>query len=568
MMESHTGSPPWVVDPSSPDCGNEAQPSTAEKFLDRLNIEDQSPMPVQQRLPDIAHVQDLLRLKSNDEDFERDHDILKVLHNHQTQDKETKYPLDQKQKQEREKQSSVKQEVEEQELDQGKLQYPVRPDNQDHRPPKYQETLYNLELGHHDKERLHYPDLDSDQERVHDPELDQDQDQESLDALVKGPVEDDIQHASHQDLTQQHDQALSPDTTQISVQDQSNNLDQVPSENQDTEGKVDHDYTQLHERHNGQAHDLDLGIVRNSDPSPCIDTTQQQDQNKQPVTEQVSSIGPSSPDPTNPDQEPVTDKPCGDETGEPGGGIPAVVITQAQEARELAQVKPGEPEAARLKGPERPQDLIIPAVSVMATGPNPIPISSQGLSPHLSTMTSFSPFPSQGRSPSPCPSLSPGPSPSPCPSLSPGSSPSPSPSLSPGFSDCPSPSPITSPCLSDASDGVDMACSDLLSLRSDSVSLCASEVTISSRGYREQQGQEDDTRSVAASSVMSLFHRIQMEPLEKDWLRSCVLGNTAALRQLLRQDPSLASKKDFITGVSSLFRLSLFILSLLIILIG
>ncbi|XP_062316672.1 mediator of RNA polymerase II transcription subunit 15-like isoform X3 [Osmerus eperlanus] len=396
MMESHTGSPPWVVDPSSPDCGNEAQPSTAEKFLDRLNIEDQSPMPVQQRLPDIAHVQDLLRLKSNDEDFERDHDILKVLHNHQTQDKETKYPLDQKQKQEREKQSSVKQEVEEQELDQGKLQYP-------------------------------------------------------------------------------------------------------------------------------------------------------QDQNKQPVTEQVSSIGPSSPDPTNPDQEPVTDKPCGDETGEPGGGIPAVVITQAQEARELAQVKPGEPEAARLKGPERPQDLIIPAVSVMATGPNPIPISSQGLSPHLSTMTSFSPFPSQGRSPSPCPSLSPGPSPSPCPSLSPGSSPSPSPSLSPGFSDCPSPSPITSPCLSDASDGVDMACSDLLSLRSDSVSLCASEVTISSRGYREQQGQEDDTRSVAASSVMSLFHRIQMEPLEKDWLRSCVLGNTAALRQLLRQDPSLASKKDFIT---------------------
>ncbi|XP_046889475.1 mucin-1-like [Hypomesus transpacificus] len=268
--------------------------------------------------------------------------------------------------------------------------------------------------------------------------------------------------------------------------------------------------------------------------------TRKQDQNKQPVTEQVSSIGPSSADPTNPDQEPVTDKPCGDEAGEPGGGIPAVVITQAQEARELAQVQPGEPEAARLKGPERPQDLMLPAVSVMAKGPNPSPISSQGPSPNLSTMTSSSPIPSPGPSSSPCPSLSPGHSPSPSPSPIP----SPCSSLSPGFSDCPSPSPIPSPCFSDASDGVDMACSDLLSLGSDSVSLCASEVTISSRGYRQQQGQEDDSRSVAASSVMSLFHRIQMEPLEKDWLRSCVLGNTAALRQLLRQDPSLASKKD------------------------
>ncbi|XP_054862414.1 ankyrin repeat domain-containing protein SOWAHC [Amphiprion ocellaris] len=58
-----------------------------------------------------------------------------------------------------------------------------------------------------------------------------------------------------------------------------------------------------------------------------------------------------------------------------------------------------------------------------------------------------------------------------------------------------------------------------------------------------ESSEDDDTRSVAASSVMSLFHRLQLDPLEKDWMRSCASGNMAAQRQLLAQEPSLVLKK-------------------------
>ncbi|XP_034443923.1 uncharacterized protein LOC117763127 [Hippoglossus hippoglossus] len=94
--------------------------------------------------------------------------------------------------------------------------------------------------------------------------------------------------------------------------------------------------------------------------------------------------------------------------------------------------------------------------------------------------------------------------------------------------------------LSSSSDGGDMTCCDLLSLRSDSVSL-GSETTIS------RKSEDDDTRSVTASSVTSLFHRVQLDPLEKAWLRSSALGNMAAQQQLLAQEPGLVVKKDFIT---------------------
>ncbi|XP_024858212.1 ankyrin repeat domain-containing protein SOWAHC isoform X2 [Kryptolebias marmoratus] len=66
----------------------------------------------------------------------------------------------------------------------------------------------------------------------------------------------------------------------------------------------------------------------------------------------------------------------------------------------------------------------------------------------------------------------------------------------------------------------------------------------------EAESEEDDTRSVTASSVMSLFHRVQLDPLEKDWLRTSALGNMAAQRLLLAQEPSLVLKKDFITGTA------------------
>lgn len=122
-------------------------------------------------------------------------------------------------------------------------------------------------------------------------------------------------------------------------------------------------------------------------------------------------------------------------------------------------------------------------------------------------------------------------------------------------------SPSASP-----SDVTDFSSSDLQFLKSDSVSLC-SETTVSGKSDEQEgpeedtrsvtassvmEGPEEDTRSVTASSVMSLFQRMQMDPLEREWLRCAALGNAPGLRQLLLQDPSLAPKKDFVTGFTAL----------------
>ncbi|CAL8355318.1 unnamed protein product [Lota lota] len=90
-----------------------------------------------------------------------------------------------------------------------------------------------------------------------------------------------------------------------------------------------------------------------------------------------------------------------------------------------------------------------------------------------------------------------------------------------------------------SSDVGDMVCSDLLSLRSDSLSMASDTAT----SGRSEEGPDDDTRSMASSSVMSLYHRVHLDPLEKDWLRSSALGNICAQRLLLTQDPTLAHKK-------------------------
>ncbi|XP_047453003.1 ankyrin repeat domain-containing protein SOWAHC isoform X2 [Mugil cephalus] len=97
--------------------------------------------------------------------------------------------------------------------------------------------------------------------------------------------------------------------------------------------------------------------------------------------------------------------------------------------------------------------------------------------------------------------------------------------------------------LSLSDGGGDQTCCDLLSLRSDSLSL-TSEATVSRRS------EEDDTRSVTASSVTSLFHRVQLDPVERSWWRSSALGNTSSQRQLLSLEPSLVLKKDFISGTA------------------
>ncbi|XP_059836429.1 ankyrin repeat domain-containing protein SOWAHA isoform X2 [Hypanus sabinus] len=58
----------------------------------------------------------------------------------------------------------------------------------------------------------------------------------------------------------------------------------------------------------------------------------------------------------------------------------------------------------------------------------------------------------------------------------------------------------------------------------------------------EQNGLEDGSGSMGSPSVA-------LDPLEKEWLKFAAIGHLTALCDLLRQDPSLAMKKDF-TSVS------------------
>ncbi|KAA0724076.1 Ankyrin repeat domain-containing protein SOWAHA [Triplophysa tibetana] len=87
-----------------------------------------------------------------------------------------------------------------------------------------------------------------------------------------------------------------------------------------------------------------------------------------------------------------------------------------------------------------------------------------------------------------------------------------------------------------SSDGKEINSSDLQSLKSDTVSLLSAKSD-------EQEGPEEDTRSVTASSVISLFNRIQMDPMEKEWLRCAAQGKAPALHILLQQDNTLVSRK-------------------------
>ncbi|XP_066568608.1 uncharacterized protein LOC136758249 [Amia ocellicauda] len=88
---------------------------------------------------------------------------------------------------------------------------------------------------------------------------------------------------------------------------------------------------------------------------------------------------------------------------------------------------------------------------------------------------------------------------------------------------------------------------DLQSLQSDNGSL-AGDATISVKSDVDPESVEDDLRSITTSSVTSLFQRLQMDPLEREWIRFAALGNCAALSQLLKQDPTLASKKVIIAN--------------------
>ncbi|XP_041652200.1 ankyrin repeat domain-containing protein SOWAHC [Cheilinus undulatus] len=42
---------------------------------------------------------------------------------------------------------------------------------------------------------------------------------------------------------------------------------------------------------------------------------------------------------------------------------------------------------------------------------------------------------------------------------------------------------------------------------------------------------------------MSLFHRVQLDPVEREWIKSSAVGNMVAQRRLLTQEPNLIMKK-------------------------
>ncbi|XP_078475703.1 uncharacterized protein LOC144736904 isoform X1 [Lampetra planeri] len=79
----------------------------------------------------------------------------------------------------------------------------------------------------------------------------------------------------------------------------------------------------------------------------------------------------------------------------------------------------------------------------------------------------------------------------------------------------------------------------------------ASSETISEQSEQLQsmcsraETEQEDMGSITASSVTSLFVHMQLEPLERKWMRGAAVGCADTLRQLLAQDPSLASHRDF-----------------------
>ncbi|XP_031678972.1 uncharacterized protein LOC116374002 isoform X2 [Oncorhynchus kisutch] len=427
-------------------------------------------------------------------------------------------------------------------LDQGPAQDKETLPGLDQGPAQDKETLPGLDQGPaQDKETLPGLDQGPAQDKETLPGLDQGpaQDKETLHGFKQGPAQD---QASRNYFHQVQDQDRSLGSNKCTTEEQDPSIkvsvqDEDPPGNQDYQCNLDLEQCTAHSADQGEnrlsgvnqdpvyfgpaqdhssphdipilvsagnqnqtqdsIHDLAGGmdLPHCTDPNP----TPKQDQEKLLGTDQEQAL--VDPDRRlNPNQDHATDEACGeDAAGEQGACIPAVVITQTEGSRGPVVNQGGEtaPEVTERveAGPLCPQT---PAERPeIPTGPE---------RPQELAIAAMVPVTTLDLSPSPL-------------------------------------SADLSPSLIEGGDL--LACCDLLSLKSDTVSLARSE------GYV----QEEDTRSVAASSVMSVFPRIQLDPLEKDWLRSCALGNTAALRQLLTQDPSLASKKDFIT-VSSFQYLS------------
>ncbi|XP_078690485.1 uncharacterized protein LOC144921399 isoform X2 [Branchiostoma floridae x Branchiostoma belcheri] len=92
--------------------------------------------------------------------------------------------------------------------------------------------------------------------------------------------------------------------------------------------------------------------------------------------------------------------------------------------------------------------------------------------------------------------------------------------------------------------------SDTVSIRSDTASI-SEKKRVHFAEYDEYLILHQD---FVPSSQLYYHHthrpQLMLDVLEKEWMLKAAVGNVSALRRLLSQDPNLASKKDFVSGVS------------------
>ncbi|XP_042159666.1 ankyrin repeat domain-containing protein SOWAHC isoform X2 [Oncorhynchus tshawytscha] len=61
---------------------------------------------------------------------------------------------------------------------------------------------------------------------------------------------------------------------------------------------------------------------------------------------------------------------------------------------------------------------------------------------------------------------------------------------------------------------------------------------------------EEECMGRMRSTPVALIQSLQLDPVEKEWIYSATCGSLSDLSQLLKQEPSLANKKDFVSGTA------------------
>ncbi|CAB1313496.1 unnamed protein product, partial [Coregonus sp. 'balchen'] len=247
-------------------------------------------------------------------------------------------------------------------LDKGPAQDEERPQGLDQGLVQDEETLHDFNQG-----------PVQDNERLHGLDHGEAQDEDTLHGFNQGPAQD---QASQNYFHQVQDQDRSLGSNKCTTEEQDPSLkvsvqDEDPPGNLDYQCNVDLEQCTAHSSDQGEnrlsgvnqdpvylgpaqdhssPHDIPILVSAgkqnqtqdsNHDLAGAMDLPHCTDQNPTPKQDQENLLGSDQeqalvdPDrPLNPNQDPTTDEACGnDAAGEQGGCIPAVVITQAEESR-------------------------------------------------------------------------------------------------------------------------------------------------------------------------------------------------------------------------------------------